>query len=232
MAASKGTGGGMPTVVRNTKVTVMPPGKLSFSALLKPDDKFGEGIFYANIEMDEQSLDKMATMLQAEIAKLYPQLKEEKPQAPEPVSINAWMQDQVKIGSGDYPSFVKFKVKSEGKKKDGSIFNRTITIWDMKNNQLDLAKLRLGRGSVVQAVVKTGLFCTSLVKVPTPSLQLVGLRILKLVQFGGNGGMALDEVDADDVEGLDMDTDLGAFAKSNTPTERDDTDLENDADPF
>lgn len=229
-----------PKVWRSKKVAVLPPGKLSFSALLKPDDKFGDAQFYVNVEMDEHALDKLADQLKAELDAAYPKFKEQfyngaakgtRPEdCPPMVALSSWLEDQVKQPSDEkYLPFVKFKVKAEGKDKEGETFQRAMVIWDLKNNKLDLAKLRMGRGSIIQVVVKVGLFMTALVKVPTPTLQLVGVRVLKLVQFGGAAN--LDDVDPTDVEGLELDTDLSAFAAGSDRV-KDDSDVEDEASPF
>lgn len=221
---------GKPKVVRNAKVTILPPGILSFNALLKPDDKFGDPTFYCMVELDEQALEKMSTMVSAECEGLYKKMAETYDKLKPMVNIQGWLEDRVKTPTDEkYAPTVKFSVKSEGKGRDGEVFNRTITIWDVKNNRLDLAKLKMGRGSIVQVVVKVGLYSTALVPAPTPTLQLIGVRVLKLVQFGGQGN--LDALDPTDVEGIELDEDLGAFAVSNHPAKNDD-DLEEAASPF
>lgn len=222
---------GKPKVTRNKKVTIGPPGELSFSSLLKGDTKFGESTFYVQVGYDEAGLERLSEILGKDQEDLYKKFQEEHSyKGKPPAAVQTWLEDKVQTPADPkYTPTVKFAVKEEGKGRDGSTFNRTMTIWDVKNNILDLAKLKMGRGSIIQPVFKTGLYLTALIKVPTLTLQLQGVRVLKLVQFGGK--QALDAVDPTDVEGLDMDMDLGAFAQSNHPA-KDDDDLEEAASPF
>lgn len=208
---------GKPIIARLTKTTSMPAGKLSFNALLKPDTTFGDPTFYANVEYDEAGLDALAVKLKADIELLVPKFAEEcekqgKPKPPEVMSVTTWLEDHAKQPNDEkYLPYVKFSVKADGKTRDGEVFHRSMVVWDAKNTKLDIAKLRMGRGSMVQPIIKTGLFMTSIVKEPTPTLQLVGLRLLKLVQFGGDH---IDDFDPMDAEGLEIDDDLSAFASS------------------
>jgi hypothetical protein len=95
-----------------------------------------------------------------------------------------------------------------------------IGCWDAHNNPLDLKALKLGMGSIIQPIVNANLFISKLIGFPQPKFDLVGVRVLKLKQFGGQ--RPPQETDEDAIrevlgEEFVVDEDLSAFAAGATP---------------
>ncbi len=95
-------------------------------------------------------------------------------------------------------------------KKTGQPWESKPMAWDGKNNILPLKTLRLGSGSVVQPIVNIGLFVAANQPEPALTVELVGVRVLKLVQYQGSGGGAtkLGEVADEDLALLGDDADI------------------------
>ncbi len=110
--------------------------------------------------------------------------------------------------------------------KDGekTLQTRAIAAWNHENKKLNLKKLMLGRGSVVEPIVYGNLFFSKVIGVIQPSLKLVGIRVIELVQFqrGGNGAPQGEADDAAirEVMGRDIQaSDLSAFMGDDEPEE-------------
>lgn len=107
--------------------------------------------------------------------------------------------------------------------KDGvkTLKTRSIVAWDGHNKKLNLKKLMLGRGSVVEPIVYGNLFFSKVIGVIQPSLKLVGIRVIELVQFQRGGNNAPTETSADDIAavmGRDIEAaDLSAFMGDDEP---------------
>ncbi|MFZ3194114.1 MAG: hypothetical protein WA154_13030, partial [Moraxellaceae bacterium] len=126
-----------------------------------------------------------------------------------------WVSDHLKPAhekSKNQDPFVTFKNKADFQDKQGRTVRKTMKAYDGKGGLLDLPSLKLGMGSVVQVVLTPGLFMNALIKTPTPTLKLQGVRVLKLVQFGAGGGGAIEEVSQDDLALLGTDFEVEDLA--------------------
>lgn len=105
---------------------------------------------------------------------------------------------------------------------------RQIQAWDSHNRKLNLKRLMLGRGSVVQPIVFPNLYFSKVVGSVQPSLKLVGVRILELIQFQRGSSNAPAEADSEEIAkvmGRAIETaDLSAYLGGDEPDDDDDHD--------
>lgn len=112
----------------------------------------------------------------------------------EPMSAEKWLESKLKEPKEGFAiqlPFLKLEnnyniTKFNRVTKEREKATRSIACWDGHNNKLNLAKLRLGRESVVEAIVYPNLYFAKIGGVIAPSLKLVGIRVLELKQFMGN----------------------------------------------
>jgi hypothetical protein len=214
-------------LVRSKKTIALPPATLGFCSLVTPDTYDPDKpAFKANFHYGDKAWPLLVDTVQkhcmdANLAKLQ---KEAAFDLKDPCDVAEWVGDKKKTPKEgaklDVPHLVVM-TKADYKDRDGNVVRREITCWDRHNNLLDLKSLRLGFGSIVEPIVHANLFASKAMKsTPTPSLQLVGLRILKLVQFGGQSAPA--ETDEDAIrealgDDFAMDEDLSAYSKAKAP---------------
>lgn len=213
-------------VVRPKKLVASPPGTLGWSSLVQADDKYGEPKFNLKCHFSEDAAGKLGIQIQEMMDELIPKLEENikekggKIKLPlKRISGDQYLEDNLKDpvekSRVQLPT-LGFSVVESYKGKDGNSIKRTIKAWDSKNAPLDLPTLRLGMGSIVQVVYEPGVYAGPLTKgYAHPTLRLVGVRILKLEQFGP-GAAQLGDLSEEDLEGLDADfeaDDLAAYAR-------------------
>lgn len=223
--AKGGKGKGI-VVVRSKKVFVLPTGQLHYAQMTKPDEEYDK--FSVSVVYTPEELDAVASTIQTRcIDFLLDDFNESAKNPPAPVSAKAWLEERLKETTDGTTRFVRFDSKASFE-WDGKTIHKTMSAWDAKNNRLDLAALRLGRGSRIQVVLKPALTMGGLgPKVPSPKLELVGVRVIKLIQYGG---ATLDAVDEAEISEAD---DLSSFAGgSNKPQVRDVPETAAEDDPF
>lgn len=211
-------------VARSKRTIALPPATLGFASLVTPDTYDPQKpAFKANLHYTPAGIDALVDALQAQcidanLAKLTEECEANKLKVGAPQDPRAWLEAKLKEPKENarvpLPHIVVM-CRATFKDKQGDTQTKTLGCWDGHNRKLDLTKLRLGVGSVVQAVVHPNLFYSKLIGFPQPSLQLAGIRVLKLVQWGGDA--APQETDEDAIREVmgadfDMDDDLSAFA--------------------
>jgi hypothetical protein len=241
MAAPKGSSAVI--VVRSNKTVALPPSLLGFNEFTEPDTYDPQKPkFKGNFHFTPQALQDLPAIIQTScvdglLEKLTEEFAEKQPKLTLKAcqDVGEWLEAKIKAAKEDAQTdwqalpFLQVSMPATRKTKDGTIETREVACWDAKNAKLPLAKLRLGRGSVVQAVIRPSLYWSKLIGFPQPTVQLVGVRILKLVRWGGAGAAAPERDDeeirnvlgadfeADDLsEFLSMDEDL-----SPTPPDED-----------
>lgn len=231
MAASKASSSGFVGVTAKSAF-VTPPCTLGFANLVEPDDAFDSLNFKANAHFDEAQVEALVARIQTHVIDaLWDKfVAEAKDKGKDPAklkkpSARAWVEDHLKEpreGARIELPYIIFKNAAEFRdKKTGAMVRKTMRAYDMKGGLLDVAKLHLGMGSIVQVVLVPGLFMSPLIKDPQPSFKLQGVRVLKLVQYG-KGASGIGEMDADDMASigdLDLD-DLAEYAAGVAPKER------------
>lgn len=231
--------------VRAKETIALPPMTLGFSSLVKPDEYDPEKpTFKLNGHLTPEGIEAMKETIAEKVytEKNVEKLREEcaengikkmaDPQDPE-----AWLEAKLKEPKENARLQLPHLVISNRAffNRNGERVQRTIGCWDANNRKLNLAKLRLGAGSVIQAIVYPNLFFSKIIGVPQPSLKLVGVRVLKLEQWGGQ--RAPEQADDEEIaavmgEGFEYD-DLAAYAdtgRSDEPDDDDDHD-EDEGDP-
>lgn len=219
MASSEGKG--VISARDYRKKVVLAPTILGFSALTKPDDKFGDPKYRALFHYpDDRAKELSIERIQAEADRMFEKWKElakaAQVKGKSAPSAEEWFNDKLKEPgekSKQQDPFIALSLKhKEGvSKKNGRPYVIKPSAWDQGGNLLDLAKLNLGSGSLVQPVVSVGVWTSPLNKTPAISIRLEGVRILKLVQFTGGGMEEIDEADLALIEDQELSEDLSAF---------------------
>lgn len=215
-----------------------PPGTMGFSNLVKPDEAFGEikfkvrhhynpaGVEALKAALNQHCIDALwEKFLQECEKKKLPSAKMAKLVKPDAAD---WVDDHLKDpkeGSRIETPFIQYANDADYVDKKGVTQRKTMYAVAADGSPLDLAKLSLGMGSVVQVLLLPGLFMNALIKTPTPTLKLQGVKVLKAVQFGGGaGGSNVPETSDEDIQailGADFEADdLSAYASSMTDGKR------------
>lgn len=215
-------------VIRPKKLVASPVGTLGWCSLIQPDMKFakdGVGKFNLKIHLSPEAGEKLAQQIQEVMDSLIPKLEEEIQEQRGKIKlplkritgqqfVEEHLQEPGEKSRIQLPTFT-FSVFESRRGKDKTIIRRTIKAWDAKNAPLDLPTLRLGMGSIIQVAYEPGVYAGPLTKgFAHPTLQLVGVRVLKLEQYGP-GAAQLGDLSEADLEGLDADfeaDDLAAYA--------------------
>ena len=179
----------------------MPPAQLgSFPKLIDPDEYEGKFKFKCNVHYNPTGLAALATFLQEKcINAHFAKMVEDAKEAGLPIvgdigdceSPADWLEGKLKEPhEKDKVQLPKLQVHvdADRKLKDGTVERRVISFWDAKGKVISPEKLkRMSAGTWVQPVVHPNLFLSKqLGKAPRCQLQLVGLQIIQLVEFGSN----------------------------------------------
>lgn len=232
-------------VVRSKEAVASAAGTLGWSNLTDPDDKFDPPAFKARLHLTEAAVEKMGQIIQDTcIDPLRAALeKEAKEKAPGKKLVyqtgQQWVQEHLQPmleGARIQLPNIQIKRKADYKNRKGEVIRSSILAWDSKNGKLDLKSLRLGMGSLVQIIFDPGIFFGPLTKVSkdkkdqsyyvVPCPRLLGIRVLKLEQYGAGSRGPAAEVSDEDLSVLDSDfqpEDLSGFMQSqHKPTPKED----------
>lgn len=236
-------------VARSKTTIALPPCTLGFASLTTPDT-FDEDKpqFRLNAHFTPVGLEELADIIAKKcIAGNLPALKKEAAALDVTLgksqTATEWLESKLKQPKDEARiqlPFMAIATKATGKTKTGEPYTKTIKAWDAHNNALNLEELRLGMGSIVQAIVYPNLVYRKVDGYARPSFQLVGVRVLKLVQWGGSGPQPGEVSDEEMQRVLGQDfaaDDLSAFAgtaavKSPKMSNPPDTDLDAADDVF
>lgn len=220
-AASKSSGKTGLITYRQKELFIGPPGIMGFANLLVPDEdaakRFNQAPeFKVNIHFDSDSQQRLIDLLEGETEALVSGYEREAGKDAKRPDPREFVEDKLKEAherSKCQDPYMVFKNKADYKDRDGVTHRKTMRAWDSRGNDLDLPGLHLGMGSLIQPVCQLGMWSSPLVKNPTYSFSLQGVRVLKLVAFGGGasvGRMSDDELAA--IGDIEVD-DLSAFAR-------------------
>lgn len=200
------------------KVVVLAPSVLGWANLEKPDDRFDKDNpkFKLNAHLSDPAFARNVEIITDAVEARKEGFLKECTQAGYDASgvewpnVEEWLQDKLKESkmkaiSDPYVSF-SCNYKKGVDKKTGREWETSVSAYDKKNTLLDLKKLKLGSGSLIQPIIDIGLFVSPKELNPLISARLKGVRILKLEQYSG-GGLELGEVADEDLELLE-DTDV------------------------
>lgn len=230
--------------VRARETIALPPMTLGFASLVKPDEYDPEKpTFKMNGHLNPEAIEALEETIrtrvytEAAIEKLREECKENGiSKMKDPMDAREWIEAKLKEPKEKAKIQLPHLVISNRAtyKRNGETVQRVIGCWSGNNKKLNLAKLRLGAGSLVQAIVYPNLFYSKIIGVPQPSLKLVGVRVLKLEQWGGQ--RAPEEADDEEIAqvlGDDFEyDDLDSFAADSRPDPEDvDDDDHEEGDP-
>ena len=213
--------------IRAKKTIALAPGQMGFADLLTPR-AFGTDPAKFNLDyhMTPAALEANKLIVQAKCidqftAEVQEAAKENGGSVKEAITPEEWFANQLKDPKPTGRIQLPFiKLRSPGFRTDrntGEMIPLFMVAWDAENNLLDLASLKLAQGTILQPIVYPNMFASKpSMWIPMPSLRLVGVRVLKAVQFGGGRGAPapdLDDAAIKAVMGEDFDMqNLSAFA--------------------
>lgn len=210
-------------VVRSKQTVALPPSLLGYNEFDTPDTYDpAKPKFKGNFHFTPPAILDLAALIQTKCCDaLYEQLVAEAAEFKPPVKMKVaqaadeWLEAKLKPAREDATSdwqqlpFIQVAMPATFKDKQGEVQTKAVAVWDGKNNKLNLKKLKLGRGSTVQAIVTPQLFFSKLIGFPQPSLKLVGIRVLKLTSWATGGASAPERDDEEirNVLGADFEMD-------------------------
>lgn len=228
-------------VQRRRDSTALPPCILGFSSLIEPDTYDPDKpMFKIDAHYNPNGIAQLVACIQSQciepnLAKLREEMADNSAlkslAGKDAITAEEWVGQKLKDPKEksriQLPKLT-IAVRATYKDRSGETRQRDIGCWDGHNVVLDLKSLKLGSGSVIQPIVHANLFCSKTVNggAPSPKLDLVGVRVLKLVRFGG--ARPPQETDEDAIrevlgEEFSMDEDLSAFAQALPGTSPTDT---------
>lgn len=227
--------------IRASGTGSLPAGFMGFADLLTPK-QFGDDPAKFNLDyhINPDAVRAIPLVIQAKcydahLEALYVEVLENGGKKKPAMDPEEWLEAKLKpCKEKSKVQLPFFKLHNNGFRRGrdgGAPVQNVMGCWDKDNNPLDLASLRLAKGSVIQPIVYFNLFAAKAsMWVPQPSLKLVGIRVLKAVQYGSGGGAARPP-EADDeaikaVMGADfvMDDDLANLGHDEAIQEEPDTD--------
>lgn len=195
--------------VRPKSTAALAPGTLGFASLVTPDEYDPEKpTFKLNYHLSPEGIDALKDDIREKVytEEALEKLREECAangirSVPDPQDPEAWLAAKLKEPKEQAKIQLPHLVISNRAtyRKGGETVQREIACWDARNNKLNLKKLRLGMGSIIQPIVWPNLFFSKLIGVPQPSLKLVGVRVLQLQRWG-NGGAAPADTDEEAIK--------------------------------
>lgn len=225
MATPKKKSNSSVVTVKASKSIALPAGPLGFSSLVEPDTYDPEKpTLKLNLHLSPEAIQQFHETIAQKVytkealAQLKLEAEENGIKWKDPQSAEDWLAAKLKDARDSDQSkfpFIIIANKANYKNREGDIVQRKVSAWDGNNRKLDLKKLRMARGSIIQPVVYPNLFISKLIGFPQPSLKLIGVKVLKLERFG-TGGSQEAETDEDAIkevlgDAFEMD-DLAAFA--------------------
>jgi hypothetical protein len=212
-------------VVRASKTIALPPSLLGFHEFIKPDEydpakpKFKGNFHYTPPAITDLQAQVKSACNEALFEKLKAEFYESNPKTAklkDPMDVEEWLESKLKPAKEDPKTdwqalpFIQLSMPATYKDRSGEVQPKEVACWDGKNRKLNLKKLRMSRGSTVQAIVAPSLFYSkALAGLVQPTFKLVGVRVLKLITWSGSGAAApeADEEEIRNVLGADFEAD-------------------------
>lgn len=221
-------------------ILFLPAMTLGFSSLLEPDTYEGKTQFKLNLHATVAQAEALADKVQAEVIDahfkaLKAMVEKDKPDVATKLqakSASDWLEEKLKEPKEksriQLPHFTVACTADLKDRQTQQMIRQRVKAWDAKGAPLDLPSLHLGMGSIVSVGVSAALWHGTLAvdkdnkKKPIawwalPSFRLIGVRVLKLEQFGGAGNSQVGEVSEEDLVGVEEGfeaEDLAQFAQS------------------
>lgn len=210
--------------VRATSTTALPPCVLGYSSLIEPDEYDPlRPAFKLNAHLEPLGIEAYVKAIatkcycEANLVRLKEEAEAHKLPWEDPQDASKWLGAKLKTPKEGFAIQLPYLIiatKAQFKNRQGETIQKTLSCWDRRNTLLDLKALRLGRGSVIQVVVRANVYLSKLIGFPQPKLDLVGIRVLKLVKYGGV--QAPEETSEEDIQAvlgdLALDDDLSEYA--------------------
>lgn len=220
-------------VVRQKKTFALPPATLGFAHFATPDNYDpAKPTYKGNFHLNPVAIEALLKLIQANcidanLAALHTEMERvmtkpdftkfsSKPAVTPQDFLDTKLKEPKEEAILKTPYITLATKATYRDKKTGLDVKKTLACWDKANNLLDISKMKLGLGSVVEPIVNCNLYFSKVNAInPTPSLQLAGIRVLKLVQFKGssNAPTRADEESIREVMGDDFEMDDGDLSQ-------------------
>ncbi|NIJ81161.1 ssDNA-binding protein [Xanthomonas cannabis] len=218
------------TQKKANKRYVSPPGTAIWPRLNAPDTKYNaDGEFSAKLAMDESDADTQAFIkkLTAIRDEAFEQFKSENPKHKKAALADFFASETDDEGDETGRVTFNFKMKHKIKaKKTGKVYTMVPTIVNAKKEVLKNPP-NIGGGSILKVSFEAVPYFAAADKKFGISLRMVGVQIIKLVEFGGASRAAddFDEEDGDDIaDGADRPGDEDDSDDSDDDSDGDDGD--------
>lgn len=187
---------------------ITPAGTLAYPWLGKPDGKFNaEKPVYKTGFLLERTPDVENLLHQLDVAAetAVAEAKKANPKLQKQINKAAPYQDEVD-DEGNETGKVKLNFKMNSfyvDKKTQKRVDMKPAVFDAKNKPIDPAVVKIGSGTQAKIAFRLVPYFNAATKSAGVSLQLVGVRVLELVEFGSAGGAGLFGVAEDGFEADD-----------------------------
>lgn len=178
--------------IRSKQAIYFPPAEKGFDDLMKPNEYKGERHFNLNGHFSAEALALIPAIVQKQcydllLDKLHAEIEEGGGRKKPPLDPSEWLEGKLKQPTRKAEPklpFIKFSREAETKTGKPIVMG----CWGPDGQVLDLGKLRMAMGSIIQPALFLNLWASKANSwVPQPSVKLVGVKVLKLVQFQGSG---------------------------------------------
>jgi len=182
---------------------ISPAGIAKYPHLNVPDTKYDpNGVYQVKLVLSEQEAGGLKQQIDEQMQVAYQMAVHNAPPQ---------MKPQIKMAEPPYrPVFndngqptgeleFTFKMKAQGKRKDGSLFERKPALFDAKRQPVPEGVM-IGGGSVIKVAATLAPFYTKMAGAGI-ALRLSAVQVIKLVQFGGGSAdqFGFGEEDGEDL---------------------------------
>lgn len=181
-----------------------PKGRAEWAKVVTPDFKFDKAGIYSTdlyLKADDPEVQEMCAKLDDLVEEAKNEAIEENPKR-KPLTAPAYEICTDDDGNETGEIKFKFKLKAQGKTKEGKIYNQRPAVVDSKGNPIlkfdedgDVTNdgFRIGNGSVVKIAFEPRKYFMASSKTAGVSLRLRALQVVKLEAFAGGGNYFEEE---------------------------------------
>lgn len=182
-------------------VIVTPKGVLAYPHLNTPDSKFDANKPKFKVTLllpaKDPATQELMKKLDVAAAAAFAEKKAENPKAAKTMEMAQPYYEETDE-EGNETGNIKFNISMNAQyqdKKTGKIVKLKPALRDAKKNELNPDKVKIGGGTEAKIALCPVPYYNASSKKAGVSLQLQGVQVIKLVEFGANGGNYFDEED-------------------------------------
>ena len=189
----------MSTKKTRPAVIVTPKGTLAYPHLTTPDSKFDANKPKYKLTLllpsHEESTQALMKQLDVAAATAFAEQKAENPKAAKTMEMAAPYSEETD-DNGNETGNIKFNIGMNAQytdKKTGKVVQLRPALRDAKRNEINPDSVKIGGGTEARVAFRAVGYYNASSKKAGVSLQMEGVQILKLVEFGGGGNFFSDE---------------------------------------